>query len=121
MSRTIKIAPPNSLLCISGSGWGETPEMIEMQPFWATPSCILVACLCFADGQTSVTFGPASDVNRSEKPLIDMMLDTPERDVVVATVELEVLLKMAVPSTHTRVRVWTNREQEPDQVTIGIG
>jgi len=63
----------------------------------------------FADGETEVTLGPADEVNPGELPAFDADLETPNKAVVVWTVERETVLETTVPTSQTRVRIWVTR------------
>ncbi len=73
------------------------------------------------DGETEVTLGSADDVDPGQSPAFDATLDTPNRAVVVWTVENETVLSAPVPDTETRVRIWVNHPTEPDRIIIGLG
>lgn len=119
---SIKLAPPNSLVFIEDAGGGVVPT--DFKPgsnILSTDTCIAVCCLAEMDGQTHVTIGPAQEIDPGEKPAFDVTLATPTRAVVVTTVELVKLLEASVPSIRTRIRIWTNRAKEPDDVIVGLG
>jgi hypothetical protein len=75
----------------------------------------------FQDGDTDVSLGPAREIDPGGRPIFDGSLETPNRIVVVTTAESEILLKAAVPSKSTRVRIWTNHPSEPDKIAVGLG
>jgi len=121
MISKIKIAPPNSLVFISDSNGGVPPRPVRGAWILSTPSCISVGCLTFADGETEFTLGPSEAVIGADPLRFDGELETPHRTVIVSTVEDKTILKAQVPTTKTRVRIWTNRPTHPDKVTIGLG
>lgn len=116
-----RVAPPNSLLVISDrDGW--TPPRFEPGVLiLSSSSCITVGCRMFADGETLVLLGPAAELDPGEPPAFDGMLDTPNRAVVVSTVERDIVLETSVPDTRTRVRIWVDEPVEPDKVIVGLG
>jgi hypothetical protein len=120
MSISTKVAPPNSLLFISDPDGGVAPEPVSGAQILSTPSCISVACLMFQDGETEVTLGPAREVDPGSFAAFDRLLETPNRTVVVSTVDGDTVLEARVPRSMTRVRIWVNRPKEPDQVVIGL-
>jgi hypothetical protein len=120
MRRSITISPPNSLLFISDPNGGTAPQITRGRRMWATPSCIVVGCLAFMDGETAITLGAAGEVNPGGVPAFDGLLETPNRAVVVSTAEKEPVLEMKAHGSHTPVRVWTNHPTEPDRVIVGI-
>ena len=75
----------------------------------------------FADGETEVTLGTSDEVDPGDLPAFDAMLETPNRAVVVWTVEDETVLEAPVPTKQTRVRIWVNHPTEPDKIIVGLG
>jgi hypothetical protein len=69
----------------------------------------------------SDTLGGANEVNSGGRAAFDGNLETPNRIVIVSTVERETILSTKVSNTVTRVRIWVNRPNEPDIVIIGVG
>ena len=94
MRHSIMISPPNSLLFISDPDGGTAPQITRGPRMWATPSCIAVGCLAFMDGETAVTLGTACEVDPGGIPAFEGLLETPNRAVVVSTVEKEAILEM---------------------------
>lgn len=119
MSSTVTLAPPNSVLFIADASKGEVPEFIPDLLVLSTDSMISMGCLPDVDGETTVTLGNGADVIRPAELVFDGMLKTPTRRVVVATVEDDMVLAAVVPNVETRIRIWTNRTREPDEVVIG--
>ncbi|WP_341989390.1 hypothetical protein [Azorhizobium sp. AG788] len=58
---------------------------------------------------------------RTAAPDFDGVIDAPSGTVMVSTVEHDVILTHAVATPRTRVRIWLNRPQEPDDVVIALG
>jgi hypothetical protein len=73
------------------------------------------------DGETTLLIGLAVEVDPGYPAVLDIVLETPSRTVSVTTVEGEILLSGSIGVRSTRVRVWSNREREPDEVRIGLG
>ena len=73
-----------------------------------------------AKWRTKVTLGPDRAVDTGRVAAFDGILETPNRAVVVSTVESEIVLELPVPNTRTRVRIWVNHPTEPDDVAIGL-
>lgn len=120
MTVSIRTAPPHSLLFVSDRDFGVVPEIARDARIWATPTCIVIGCLAFMDGETDVILGGLHDVDPKQEPALDRMLETPFRTVVVSTSDGEPLLTKAVANRSTRVCVWTNRASELDRVVIGL-
>jgi hypothetical protein len=75
----------------------------------------------FADGETEVTLGSSDEVDPGELPAFDATLETPNRAVVISTVEDETVFSAKVPNVETRVRIWVNHSTEPDRIIFGLG
>jgi len=120
MRQTAGVAPPNSMFVVSGPRGVEIPDPSDAL-IWSTPSCVIVRCLTFCDGKTEVTFGSADEVDPGVLPAFDATLKTPDREVIVWTVEDETIFRTDVPDVETRVRIWVNAPKEPDVVIIGLG
>ena len=117
---SVKIAPPNSLLFISDPDGGEPPYPVRGEQILATDSCISIACFPSVDGETSVTLGPAFEVNPGEATAFDGSLKTPSRSVVISTVDRKTILVEKVPDTTTRIKAWVNKPSMPDQIVVGF-
>jgi hypothetical protein len=88
----------------------------------ASGQCINVSCLYWNEGDTTITLGPFEELpTRAERPRFDGSLDTPEYRVVLSDANMPEILSMEVPGTKTRVRIWMNRPQYPDDVVIALG
>jgi hypothetical protein len=120
MTSTITIAPPNSLIAIAEARTRACPERFEPgQGIASTASCIAVGCYPEQDGETSITLGPAPKANNH--PAFAGFLDTPNHRVAVWTIEWKKLLEAKVPTSRTKIRIWTNHPTDPTEVFIGIG
>ena len=75
----------------------------------------------FADGETLVLLGPAIELDRGEPPAFHGMLATPNRAVVVSTVERHTVPETRVPDNEDPVRIWVDEPVEPDQVVVRLG
>jgi hypothetical protein len=120
VSKSISIAPANSLLFISDPDGGETPEISRGTRLWSTRSCIAVGCYPFMDGPTTVTIGPSDEVGTDKPATFVAQLATPNRRVIVSTSEREVLLEADTRGPNTKVMIWTNDPLTPDSVIVGI-
>lgn len=120
MTSSAKIAPPNSLLFISDPDGGEPPYPVRGAKILATGSCVSIACYPSIDGETSVTLGPSGEVDPGGAPAFDGLLETPNRSVVISTVDGQTILGEKVSDTTTRVRAWLNKASMPDQVIVGF-
>jgi len=120
MSQTIKIAPPNSLLFISGPEGGQPLDFSFLKTIRWNATCIAVSCLPFIDGETEVTLGAAGEVDPGWSPAFDELLIA-KGSIAVSTSERTTLLELPVTDDRTRVKIWTNDDEEPDKVIVGIG
>jgi hypothetical protein len=120
MSISIKVAPSNSLIGISGANKGVVPDSIPEAGIAATESCILVACFPEVEGETEVTLGPTCEVDPGGAPAFDGHLATPNGVVKVFTVEWKPLMEAPVSTASTRIRVWKNRPRFANEVIIGV-
>ncbi len=121
MTQVRRIAPSNSIFFIAGGFRCNVPDISVGASISANADCICVGTLMCFDGETQVTFGHASQTARDGPPDFDGHLDTPARTIVVSTVEGEGLFVQIVASVHTRVRIWLNHPQEPDDIVIAVG
>jgi hypothetical protein len=120
MSKTVRIAPPNSLLFVSDQKWGDPIDFKIIKPIMWNRTSVAICCLMSQDGETEVTLGSADEVNPGWPPAFDDVI-TASRSVVVSTSERMILLEYPVQTSHSKITVWTNREKEPDRVVIGVG
>ncbi|NVN87020.1 MAG: hypothetical protein HXX15_13145 [Rhodopseudomonas sp.] len=122
MKQSVRIAPPNSLFFLEDPSGGKSPE-IDDRPvrIWSTRSCIIVACLCFVDGETEFDASTSAADVPSTPAAFDGILDTPSGIVEVSTSEREVLLRCDVGTHVTRVRVWTDHPTEPEHIHVSFG
>lgn len=120
MIKTARCAPPYSLLFVEDADGATAIEARSIGLCSVTAECIVISCLTFSDGETSISVGPCSAVTTPNHMVVDCLLKTPSRRLVVQTVEDEVLVEMPVTEGETRLRVWTNAAVEPDVVVIGI-
>ena len=94
---------------------------MDKQGIFSSPDCINIPALDWNDGDTHVTFGPASELNNKHKTHFDGILNTGNKEIILFDA-LEPQFAIAhVPSEKTRIRVWMNHPTSPDQVTIAWG
>jgi hypothetical protein len=116
----VKIAPPNSLLFVSDPDGGNPPYPVRDAQILATESCLSIACYPSIDGETAITLGPCREVDPGDPPAFDGMLSTPNRAIVVSTVDRKTVLAENVPGTRTRIRAWVNKPSMPDRIIVGF-
>jgi hypothetical protein len=120
MSRTIRISPLNSLLFLSDITGGDPPTPIWGQQILSTPTCISFVCYPEQDGPTEITFGVRRQVDPGATPAFEGELETPQREVIMTTVDEKIVLKMEVPSRRTHICIWPSHPRWPDKVTVGF-
>ncbi|MBX3519051.1 MAG: hypothetical protein KF835_03430 [Xanthobacteraceae bacterium] len=120
MSQTIRIAPPHSLLFISGPEDDQPIDFSFMKTIRWNSTCVAVSCLPFIDGETEVTLGAAKEVDPGWAPAFDDIVIA-QGSIVVSTSERTTLLEVPITGDQTRVKVWINEDEEPDRVIVGIG
>jgi hypothetical protein len=117
----IKKSIQNGLIFVEDAGGGQPPYPVSEEKIQFTTSCISVACLHEIDGEAELILGPADEVAPAYSLDFDGFLETPSRQAVISDVPGEVLLKTPVADEKTRVRIWRNHPQWPDQIVVGWG
>jgi hypothetical protein len=120
-SNSVRVPVLNSLVFVRDARIHDIPEIDGDSPILSTPSCVAVGCLPDCDGETEITIGAAKDIQEAGLPAFDGQLETPSGSVIVETVLSERLLQASVPTSRTRVRIWTNGLPDTDKVVIGLG
>jgi hypothetical protein len=121
MVSSLKIAPPYSIVLIDDPSGGTVPEFVHDTPIMATDSCIAVTCWPEVDGKTEFVMGDAKDVDPGARPAFEGHVKTPNKKIILETVERNTLLEMPTSQLNTKVRIWTNRPKAPDKIIIGVG
>src|SRR5262245_29994485 len=116
----VRIAPPNSLILIMDPAAREVPESLGGELIAATQSCLAIGTRAAMDGDTFISFGEY-EAAAHQPPVLDRIMNTPQRKLAVCTVLKEPLMTLSVPDLRTRVRVWTNDAFEPYRVRIAVG
>lgn len=119
---TARVAPEYISFYMSGSADVDVPIEYGVDGVFGNRECLVISCLYWNEGDTSITMGPYGELQEQfTPPEYDGILSTPGRKVVLHDVNLPEILAMDVESTATRVRIWTNHPVAPDEVTIGLG
>jgi hypothetical protein len=117
--KTVSVAPEYLSFYMSGSWDVDVPVVYGAQ---GTDDCLVITCQYWNDGDTTITMGPCEELPVHSMPLVfDGMLSTPTRSVLLHDVYMPEILRMDVHDTRTRVRIWSNHENQPDVVVIGLG
>jgi hypothetical protein len=120
-SKSVRIRVLNSLLVIRDELSQELPDIDRNGAVWSTASCVLVTCMPDCDGETHVTLGGVNEVGQDGTLIFDRRLETPSKRIVIDGVMEEKILQTDVPTSKTRMRIWTNGLRDTDIVTIGLG
>lgn len=120
--KSISVAPEYLSFYVAGSEDADVPIEYGNLGVFGTRECLVVGCLYWNDGDTTVTLGSSDEIPAQTMPLrFDGWLKTPERRVLLFDVNMPEILSMDVADHDTRIRVWTNHPSEPDEVVIALG
>ena len=119
MRQAARRSPVNSLVLIHGGRGDITPLPIWGARILATNSCVSVACYPEVDGPTDIVLGDAGDVGLDRPPDFEGILRTPERKIVITTVDDQTVLNMPVAAKLTIVKIWRSHPRWPEIVTVG--
>jgi hypothetical protein len=119
MRHTARISPVNSIVFIHG-GRGDVPPL----PIWgaqilATNSCVSVVCYPEIDGPTDILFGDVKEVGLDRPPDFEGALRTPDRRIVITTVDDQTVLDVPVLAKLTVLKIWRSHPRWPEIVTVG--
>lgn len=120
---TKSVALPNALLLVMCRRTGEPPRTMNRGSVAATGSCVAIGTLPDADGTTSFALsdGPESAADRRGMArAFDGLIATPLREVHLCSTANESLAKLRVPTTTTRVQIWTNHVAAPDRILVVV-
>lgn len=119
--KSIRVAPPNSVVAISDISGGEAPEPKRKPTIQATSSCVVVGCMSETDGETNIVLGDAKNVAGQGEPAFDQLLHTPSRVIAIWTVDRQIILKADTGADETRLRIWLDDPSYPSEVVIALG
>jgi hypothetical protein len=119
MRHTARISPVNSIVFIRG-GRDDVPPL----PIWgaqilATNSCVSVVCYPEIDGPTDIVFGDVKEVGLDRPPDFEGILRTPDRKVVLTTVDDQTILDVPVLAKLTVLKIWRSHPCWSEIVTVG--
>lgn len=117
---SVLASPPYSLILILDPAKGLIPLTMNGALIAATNSCVAVGCRAEDDGVTKIILGPADLVDPGFSPIFSGTIETPSQLVEIQTVIGKTLLSTPVSNVITHVSIWTDDEQEPEQITVGI-
>ena len=120
-TRTLRVAPAYSMIFISDPAADFPPAQFEDVAVRANEAFVTIRCQMAQFGDTDVSVIETGDDVPSRTPVLDTVIMTPSKTVSVTDAELMPIAESSVSSGRTRIRVWTNRSLEPDQISIAIG
>lgn len=115
------IAPEYLSIYVAGRRNVKIPLHMDKQGIFSSPDCINVPALYWNDGDTHVTFGPASEITEARKPDFEGILNTSDKELILFDANEPQYAIADVPSTKTRIRVWIDHPTEPEYVIIAWG
>ena len=118
---TVTSSPINSIVFISDNLRSKPPEHLYGALASYNESCVSVGCYPSDDGETEFFLGKADELVVEGEIAFDGTIETSNRNLMISTVDGEVLLEQAVPSARTRLRVWVNHPEWPNRVLVGWG
>jgi hypothetical protein len=117
----VKTAPPNSLILISDLDSDYIPRTMGNPLVSATNTCVAVGCLSEDDDPTELMLVSLEEVDRTDQPVYEGMLQTPLRHVIIYSVLGQSLLETPVQQELTKIKIWVNHVREPDKIMVGVG
>jgi len=117
----MSIAPEYVSFYAAGRRNVRIPTHMDRRGVLSSKDCILIPAYYWSDGNTHVTFGPASEINEARQPDFDGILNTPNNEIILFDANNPQFAIAHVPSTETRIRVWMDHPIEPSNVTIAWG
>jgi hypothetical protein len=99
---------------------GEPPVPVRGAMVLSTPSCVSIGCCPEIDGETEIRLGPIDEVGLDRLPDFSGTIETPNRILVISTVERDSVLEATVPKPNTRLLIWLSHPRWPDKVIVGF-
>lgn len=119
--KTVKRAPVNSLVFVSDNLRSEPPIPVRGRIVNYNEFCISVGCYPEIDGETEIFLGRLPSVEAGFELVFDGVIQTPNKRLIVSTVDEEILLQDNVSGTETRVRILISHPKWPEKVVVGWG
>lgn len=117
----LSMAPEYVSFYVAGRRNVDIPTHMDRRGVLSSKDCILIPALYWNDGDTHVTFGPASEIKENRKPDFDGILNTPNNEIILFDANNPQFAISRVPSAKTRIRVWIDHPTEPENVVIAWG
>lgn len=117
----LSIAPEYVSFYVAGRRNVDIPTNMDRTGVLSSPDCLNIPALYWNDGDTHVTFGPASEITEASEPNHDSILNTPNNEIILFDANNPQFVIAHVPSGKTRIRIWIDHQTEPENVTIAWG
>ncbi|MEI2453119.1 hypothetical protein [Lysobacter firmicutimachus] len=118
MNKSIKIAPPNSLILVMDHSFGEVPAEMGGQLVSSTDSCVAVGTLSEIDGETTITLTSDLQIEPGLEEAFNGIVQTPSGELSICNSRNEALISLRELSLETRIRILVNDSYEPDQIVV---
>ena len=79
----LSIAPKYVSFYAAGHPNVEIPTHMDLRGVLSSQDCILIPALYWNDGDTHVTFGPASEIVQAKQPNFDGVLNRPNNELIL--------------------------------------
>jgi hypothetical protein len=119
--KKISFAPVNSLVFVSDNLRSLPPVPVRGSMVNYNEFCVSVGCYPEIDGETEIFLGRMTNVEAGLQLVFDGILQTPNKTLIVWTVDDEILLQDDVTDTETRVRILLSHPKWPEKVVVGWG
>ncbi|MDP3575274.1 MAG: hypothetical protein Q8S42_31905 [Archangium sp.] len=98
----------------------ETPPSIGAGRVASTSSMVVIGTQMAADGPTTIALLSAQEAPDGV-PAIDLVLSTPRRKLRLFSTEGTPIYSVDTEGLTTRLRVWKNHADEPDEIRVVVG
>lgn len=117
----LTIAPQYVSFYAAGCRSVDIPTHTDRRGVLSSKDGVLIPSVYWYDGDTHVTFGPASEITEAREPDFDGMLNTPNKELILFDANEPQYAATTVPSITTRIRIWMDHPTEPENIVIAWG
>jgi len=118
--KTISIAPPYLQFFISDVSLPGSPIQGETISIVSNGLCLSVPCQYAYEGDTLLTVGDVAEVPKDGILVYEGEVPTPSGVLVFGDAELTELLRYPVREKNTKLTIWTDGQQFPARVVVGV-
>lgn len=119
--KSTKFSPINSLVFVWDNLGSEPPEPVWGNLICYNATCVSIGCYPEVDGDTEFFLGKAEEISSEFSVVFDGLIKTPNKSLMISTVDEKILLEDRVSDLETRVRVWVSHPRWPEKVVVGWG